>query len=303
MESYPVVSSLVTYWCLVSDVVGRPLEREVGLGLSQYRVLKYVSESTDDASLLAIARSLVLSRSQVGKIVSALEEGGFLARESSYAGHYASSVKVTARGRNLLAKCELIVAKAMMRFMLPAKPLFDEITLRSHTWIAAGLDASKLAPATTFGRGLDIGDVIRLGVEGAAKVEDTIAGRCRKIGLSKLEYRILLDLAERSDLVGLGELADCALAKRPNVAVAVKHLAATKLVSRRADPKDARMSSVKITSKGRAACDAVTEYLNEVLMSLNGTDPREVRETYIEISRICVDAERKRREAGHPVTR
>lgn len=298
MESYPVTSSLITYWCLVGDIAQAPLEGEVGLNLSQYRVMKFVSDAAEGASLSAIADNLVLSRGQVGKIVALLEGESFLVRGSSFSGSYASAVKITARGRSVLARCDALVAAAVMHFMLPAKPLFDDVTLRSRTWIAAGLDASKLTPSTTFGRGLDIGDVIRLGMEGAAKVEDLLSRRCRQVGLSKLDYRVLLDLCERVDGVLLTELANGLLAKQSNIAVSVKHLNALKMVTRRVDSRDGRKALARITPKGRAACDAVTEPLNELLMSMSGSDTREIRDVYVEISRICVDAERKRRGLG-----
>lgn len=297
MEQYPVTSSILTYWTLATQIAHRAVSDGAGLNLTQYRALKYLFDCDGEPTADGISTDLNLSRSQAGKTASTLVNAGFARKQSRYGGDYAAHLLLTERGVSTLLACDNLVARAMMDFMLPAKPLFDDITKSSLSWIAAGLGPSRQPRRTLFSNALDIGDVIRLGLEGAARIEGTISSSCRKEGITKLEYRILLAMRESPDKMRAADLANILMAKQPNLSVASKHLLACRLIEPETDQRNARSTLMQITNTGIASCDRVTAPINEAMMKMSGNDSAEKRAVYVEISRICVDAERERRRS------
>lgn len=295
MEQYPVTSNILTYWSLATQITHRAVSDGTGLSLTQYRALKRLFDCIGEPTTSGICSDLGLSRSQAGKTASTLVELGLVRKQSRYSGDYAAHLLLTKRGIDVLLACNNLVARTMMDFMLPAKPLFDSITKSSLSWITAGLGSSSQPQRTIIGNALDIGDVIRLGLEGAARIEGTISSSCRKEGLTKLEYRVLLAMGEFPGSMRAVDLADTLLAKQSNLSVASRHLMACKLIEPEKEPHDARSTFLRITEAGAASCERITAPINEAMMEIGGNDNAEKRAVYVEISRTCVDAERERR--------
>ena len=295
MEQYPVTSSILTYWSLSTKIADRAVSGNAGLNLTQYRTLKYLFGCAGEPTVGGICSDLGLSRSQAGKTASGLVDLGLVRKQPRFSGDYAAHLLLTNGGVDTLMACDNLVARAMVEFMLPAKPLFDSITKSSLSWIAAGLGPSRQPRRELFGKTLDIGDVIRLGLEGAARIEGTISSACRKEGVTKLEYRVLLAMQESPDRTRAADLADALVVKQPNLSVASRHLIACKLIEPEPEPRDSRSTFLRITKAGGAACSRITEPVNEAMMKLSGNDSSDARAMYVEISRICVDAERERK--------
>lgn len=297
MEQYPVTSSILTYWGLATQIAHRAVSSSVGLNLTQYRALKYLFDYDGEPTAGGISADLNLSRSQAGKTASTLVDSGLVYKQPRYSGDYAACLLLTKRGIDVLMACDNLVARAMVDFMLPAKPLFDDITKSSLSWIASGLGPTKQPQRTLFGNALDIGDVIRLGLEGAARLEGIISSSCRNEGITKLEYRTLLAICESPGGMRVVDLADILMVKQPNLSTASRRLAACGLIEPETEPHDARSTLLRITEAGTASCNRVTEPINEAMMKMSGNDNAEKRAVYVEISRICIDAERERRHS------
>lgn len=297
MEQYPVTSSILTYWGLATQIAHRAVSDSAGINLTQYRALKYLFNCDGEPTVGGICSDLSLSRSQAGKTTSSLVGSGLVRKQSRYSGDYAAHLLLTGRGIDVLLACDNLVARAMVDFMLPAKPLFDSITKTSLSWIVAGLTPSRQSQKALFDTALDIGDVIRLGLEGAARIEGTISSSCRKEGLTKLEYRVLLAMQEFPTKMRVVDLVEILMAKQPNLSTASRHLAACGLIEPEAEPYDARSTFLRMTEAGVASCGRITAPINEAMMKMSGNDSAEKRAVYVEISRICVDAERERRRS------
>ena len=295
MEQYPVTSTLLTYWNLATEITSRTVSKEAGITLTQYSALRLVFNYAGKAAVTDICSDLEISRSQAGKLVSKLVELGMIDKQSSYAGNYAARLSLSKKGSETLLRSDSCVAQAMVSFMLPAKPLFDSVTKQSRSWIMSGFSVSREPWRTPFGRELDIGDVVRFGLHGAERVERIVSSSARNQGLTKLEYRILLAISEQNAEIRATDLADILIAKQSNISVAIKNLIARKIIRSERSPKDSRSTLLSMTKAGVRSCNKVTALINETLMELSGSDSTEIRATYVEISRLCVNAERKRR--------
>ncbi len=291
MEHYPVASSLITYWNVAVNAANDAVLESAGVNITQYRALSLISDLAGKASTSDVATKLALSRSQAGKTVAQLIELNAVQKTSDYAAH----LRITAKGAKMLAAGGSSAAMAMMNLMLPAKPLFDKVTLLSHSWITAGLKSSSTLQTALFANGIDIGDAIRLGLEGAVRAERELARLCRKESITNLEYRMLLAIKENDKGMRATDLASVLLAKLPNISTASRHLHAQRLIEYAQEQDDPRSTLLCITQAGSSLCERVTDAFNDTLMTIGGGDDPKIREAYIEISRICVNSERERR--------
>ncbi len=80
----------------------------------------------------------------------------------------------------------------------------------------------------------------------------------RAHGLSLLSWRVLASLATRDEWT-VGELCEVCLAKQPTVSKLLDRLEASRLVTRRHDPRDARRVQVRLTAGGRRRIAPVLE--------------------------------------------
>lgn len=107
---------------------------------------------------------------------------------------------------------------------------------------AAGVKAEQIRPANTAWEAL---------LQAHASLMEVYAGENMWTEISMREYDVLYTLAKARTPLRLSELRDGVLLSQPALSRMVDRLIARGLVSREADPGDARAVRISLTDKGR----------------------------------------------------
>jgi DNA-binding MarR family transcriptional regulator len=97
---------LVWAGTVLTDRVDRALTKAHGLPVSWFEVMLWLSSQTDPVPASVLGNSTMLSRSQVSRVLDALQERGLVARTASARDARSVEVCLTAQGRELFASAD-----------------------------------------------------------------------------------------------------------------------------------------------------------------------------------------------------
>jgi len=119
--------------------------RGCGISVRGYIILLALSEGEAD-SQLTLGRTSMMDKSTLVRAVDEMEEGGYLVRTPDPADRRVRSVSITERGKQVLERAALAVAKVEEEFLAVLPPDQRRAFRAAATALATGPSASTFDP-------------------------------------------------------------------------------------------------------------------------------------------------------------